>query len=63
MMMMMMMMITATGHAIAQAVSHWLPTVVGLVQCQVWSRRICGGQSGSGVGFKGEFTVGNATLT
>jgi hypothetical protein len=57
----MMMMIT-TGHIIAQAFSHWLPTVVAWVQSQVRSCRICGGQSCSEVGFRGEFTVDNTLL-
>jgi hypothetical protein len=35
------------GRAIAQAVSHWLPTV----SVRVRSCGICGGQSGSGAGF------------
>jgi hypothetical protein len=34
-------------RAIAQAVSRWLPTA----GARVWSSRICGGQSGAGVGF------------
>jgi hypothetical protein len=36
------------GHAIAQAVSRWLPTAVARVRSQV---RSCGGQSGTGAGF------------
>jgi hypothetical protein len=39
------------GHAIAQAVSRWLPTVAARVRSQVWSSGICGGQSGAGAGF------------
>jgi hypothetical protein len=39
------------GRAIAQAVSRWLPTAAALVRVQVRSCRICGGQSGTGVGF------------
>jgi hypothetical protein len=39
------------GRAIAQAVSHWLPTVAARVHARVWSCRICGGQSGAGAGF------------
>jgi hypothetical protein len=35
------------GHAIAQAVNHWLPTAAAWVRCQVWSREICGEQSGT----------------
>jgi hypothetical protein len=35
----------------AQAVSHWLPTVVARVRTRVWSCGICGGQSGAGAGF------------
>jgi hypothetical protein len=38
------------GHAIAQAVSCWLPTAATRVRGQVWSNGICGGQSGAGVG-------------
>jgi hypothetical protein len=39
------------GHAIAQAVSRWLPTAAARVQARVWSCGICGGQSGAGTGF------------
>jgi hypothetical protein len=39
------------GRAIAEAVSHWLPTVAGRVRAQVRSCGICGGQSGAGAGF------------
>jgi hypothetical protein len=39
-----------TGHAIAQVVSHWLPTAVAWVQIRVKSSGICGGQSGAGAG-------------
>jgi hypothetical protein len=39
------------GRAIAQAVSHWLPTAAAWVQSRVWSSEICGGQSGAGAGF------------
>jgi hypothetical protein len=39
------------GRAIAQAVSHWLPTAAGRVRSRVWSSGICGGQSGGGVSF------------
>jgi hypothetical protein len=46
-----MMVITATEHAIAQAVSHWHPTAAAWVQSQVRSCGICGGQRGPGVGF------------
>jgi hypothetical protein len=35
------------GHAIAQAVSRWLPTAA----TRVCSTEICGGQSGAGAGF------------
>jgi hypothetical protein len=37
------------GHAIAQAVSLWLPTAAR-VRSWVWSSGICGGQSGAGAG-------------
>jgi hypothetical protein len=39
------------GHAIAQAVSHWLPTAAAQVRSWAWSSGICGGQSGTGAGF------------
>jgi hypothetical protein len=39
------------GRAIAQAVSHWLPTVATRVRAQVSSCGICGAQSGTGAGF------------
>jgi hypothetical protein len=39
------------GHAIAKAVSRWLPTAAARVRARVWSSRICGGQTGTGVGF------------
>jgi hypothetical protein len=38
------------GHAIAQAVSCWLPTMVARVQAQDLSCGICGGKSGTGAG-------------
>jgi hypothetical protein len=37
---------TLSGRAIAQVVSHWLPTAAA----RVWSCEICGGQSGAGAG-------------
>jgi hypothetical protein len=40
-----------SGHAIAEAVSRWLPTAAAQVQSRVWSSGICGGQSGAGAGF------------
>jgi hypothetical protein len=39
------------GRAIAQAVSHWLPTAAVRVRARVWSCELCGGQSGTGAGF------------
>jgi hypothetical protein len=39
------------GLAIAQAVSHWLPTAAPRIQSQVKSCGICGRQSGAGAGF------------
>jgi hypothetical protein len=39
------------GRAIADAVSHRLPTAAGRVRAQARSCGICGGQSGSGEGF------------
>jgi hypothetical protein len=38
-------------HAIAEAVSRWLPTTAARVQSRVWSSGICGGRSGVGAGF------------
>jgi hypothetical protein len=38
--------------ATAQAVSRRLPTAVAWVRSQVWSCGICGGQSGTGPGFR-----------
>jgi hypothetical protein len=40
-----------SGHAIAQAVSRWLPTAGARVRARVWLCGICGGQSGAGAGF------------
>jgi hypothetical protein len=42
------------GKAVAQEISHWLPTAVIPVQAQDKSRRICGGQSGTGADFPKE---------
>jgi hypothetical protein len=39
------------GRAIAQAVSPCLPTAAARVRARIWSRGICGGQSGAGAGF------------
>jgi hypothetical protein len=39
------------AHAIAQAVSRWLPIMAARVQSRVWSSGICGGQSGAVAGF------------
>jgi hypothetical protein len=39
------------GRAIAQAVSHWLPTAAAWVRARGWSCGICAGQSGAGAGF------------
>jgi hypothetical protein len=39
------------GRAIAQAVSHCLPTSAARVRARVWSSGICGGKSGAGTGF------------
>jgi hypothetical protein len=43
--------VSLRGRAIAQAVSHWLPTVAAQVQAWVWSCGICDGQNGAGAGF------------
>jgi hypothetical protein len=45
-----------TGHAIAQVVSHLLPTAAACVQAQVRSSGICGEQSGTG----GKFSLSTA---
>jgi hypothetical protein len=37
---------TQVGHAVAQAVSHWLPTVAA--QVRVRATGVCGGQNGMG---------------
>jgi hypothetical protein len=42
---------STSGRAIAQAVSHWLPTAADRVRARVWQSRICGGQNGAGAGF------------
>jgi hypothetical protein len=39
------------GRAIAQAVSHRLPTAVARVRARVWSCGLCGKQSDTGAGF------------
>jgi hypothetical protein len=39
-------------HAIAQAVSRWLPTAAVRVRARVWACGICGGQSGARAGFR-----------
>jgi hypothetical protein len=41
----------ATGKAIAEAVSRWLPTAAARVQSRVWSSGICGEKIGAGAGF------------
>jgi hypothetical protein len=41
----------AIGRAVAQAVSHRLPTAAVRVRDQVMPCGICGGQSGTGAGF------------
>jgi hypothetical protein len=42
------------GHAIAQAVSHWLPTVAAQVRLRT-ACGVCGVQSGTGAGFLSEY--------
>jgi hypothetical protein len=39
------------GRAIAQAVSHWLPTAAARLRARVRSCGICDGKSGIGKGF------------
>jgi hypothetical protein len=46
-----MLTICGLGCPIAQAVSHWLPTVGAWIRAWVRSRGICGGQIGTGAGF------------
>jgi hypothetical protein len=43
--------LVSSGRAVAQAVSCRLPTAAARVRAQVRSCGICGGQSGTGVGF------------
>jgi hypothetical protein len=43
------------GLTIAQAVSRWFPTAAARVRARVRLCKICGGQSGTGVGFLGVF--------
>jgi hypothetical protein len=46
-----LLLTSPSGRVIAQAVSRRLPTATTRVRAQVRSCGICGGQSGSGVGF------------
>jgi hypothetical protein len=42
--------VTLPGRAVAQEVSHWLPTAAARVHVQA-ACGVCGGQSGTGAGF------------
>jgi hypothetical protein len=44
-------MLSDEGRAIAQAVSRWFPTAAAQDRARVMSCGICGGQSGTGIGF------------
>jgi hypothetical protein len=39
------------GRAIAQAVTHWLPTAAARLHARFWSSGICGGQNDTRTGF------------
>jgi hypothetical protein len=45
-----LIMLIILDRAVAQAVSHWLPTVAAWVRVQA-ACGVCGGQSGTGAGF------------
>jgi hypothetical protein len=47
------------GHAVARAVSRWLPTTVAKVRVRAASG-VCGGQSGTGAGFSQSSSVSPA---
>jgi hypothetical protein len=50
------------GHAIAQAVSRWVPTAAARDRARVWTSGIYDVQSGTGAGFSPRTSVSPANL-